>query len=188
MNDKSENKKKEILTSLKEWIKSIAIALIAAIFIQTFIFNIVYVKGDSMSPTLEERDRLILKKYETLLKIEDYQRGDIIIFKSPLENDDRSFIKRIIGLPGDQIIISNGDLYVNDQNIEEPYIAKDSFTEPLTYGDDYIVLENEIFVIGDNRLPGKSNDSRSFGSIPLNHVEGKIIFRIFPFNRIDGDL
>lgn len=141
-----------------------------------------------MYPTLEEGDRLILKKYETALKTQEYKRGDIVVFKSPLENDNRSFIKRVIGLPGDKISIFNGQLYINDRKIEESYIEKDSFTDSLTYGDGYTVLENELFVIGDNRLPGKSSDSRSFGGITLEAIEGKVVIRIFPISKFGTKL
>lgn len=153
----------KIRNTTKEWVKSILIAIIIAVFVKSFIFNVTVVKGDSMNPSLMESDKLILKKYETLLKIAEYKRGDIVVFESPLENDHRSFIKRVIGIPGDKINILNGELYLNDEYIEEPYIENNSYTESLFCGDSYIVLENELFVIGDNRLPGKSHDSRSFG-------------------------
>lgn len=187
MKYKSNEKNKKIENNTKQWIKSIGMAIIIAIFIKTFIFNVTYVKGDSMNPTLKESDRLILKKYGTVLKTEEYKRGDIVVFESPLENDNRSFIKRVIGVPGDKINISNGELYINDEYIKEPYIANNSFTESLSYGDRYIVLENELFVIGDNRFPGESNDSRSFGSVSLENIEGKVVLRIFPLNKIGKD-
>lgn len=185
-NLKKENKKTN--NDIKDWIKSISVAILIAVFIKTFIFNVTYVKGESMYPTLEEGDRLILKKYETVLETQEYKRGDIVVFKSPLENDNRSFIKRVIGLPGDKINILNGKVYINDKEIKESYTEKELFTEPLIYGNSYIVLENELFVIGDNRLPGKSNDSRGFGPIELEGIEGKVLLRIFPFNKLDTKL
>lgn len=183
---KKENEKTK--NDIKEWIKSISIAILIAVFIKTFIFNITYVKGESMYPTLEEGDRLILKKYEAVLKTEEYERGDIIVFKSPIENDDRYFIKRVIALQGDRVNIFDGQLHVNDRKVEESYIEKNSFTNPLIYGKDYTVLEDELFVIGDNRLPGKSNDSRGFGPVKLEDIEGKVLLRILPFNKFDANL
>ena len=188
MSFESEKRKREIKTSVREWIKSIGIALLASIFITTFVFNSAVVKGNSMYPTLEENDRLIVKKYEAVLETEEYKRGDVIVFESPLENEDKYFIKRVIGLPGDKINISDGKLYINEIMIEEPYIDENSFTEALIFGTNYVVAENELFVMGDNRLPGKSNDSRSFGGISVEKVEGKIVFRLLPLNKIESDL
>ena len=188
MSSKSKKRNMKIRSIAKEWIQSIGIAIFTTLFITTFVFNAAEVKGDSMSPTLEEGDRLIIKKYEVVLETEDYKRGDIIVFESPLENDDKYYIKRVIGLPGDKITISNGRLNINDIEIEEPYISKDAFTESLAFGDNYIVSENELFVMVDNRLPGKSNDSRSFGSVSLETIKGKIVFRFLPIDKIDSDL
>jgi len=184
----SGNKNVKLKSIMKEWIKSIGIAILTTIFITTFVFSSAEVKGQSMSPTLEEGDRLIIKKYEVVLNTEDYKRGDLIVFESPSENDDQYYIKRVIGLPGDKINILNGKLYINDLEIEEPYIGKDTSTESLAFGVNYVVSENELFVMGDNRLPGKSNDSRSFGSVSQEKIEGKIVFRFFPIDRIDLDL
>ena len=188
MNTESEKTDAKFCSIIAEWMKSMIIALLTALFVTTFLFSSAVVKGSSMYPTLKENDRLIVKKYETLLKTEEYRRGDIIVFKSPLEDEQKYFIKRVIGLPGDRITISGGKVKVNDEVIEESYINQDAFTEALIYGEDYIVSENEVFVMGDNRLPGKSNDSRSFGSISMDKIEGKIVLRVLPLDRIDSDL
>ena len=188
MNTESEKTDAKFSSIIAEWMKSLIIALLTALFVTTFLFSTAVVKGSSMYPTLEENDRLIVKKYETLLKTEEYRRGDIIVFESPLEYEEKYFIKRVIGIPGDQITISDGKVHVNDEIIEEPYIDQYAFTETLFFGDDYIVSENEVFVMGDNRLPGKSNDSRSFGSISIDKIEGKVLLRVLPLDRIDSDL
>lgn len=172
----------------KNEIIELVITFAIVIFINTFIFGITTVSGESMNPTLENRDRLILKKYGSVLRIEEYNYGDIVVLKSPLENDKRLFIKRVIGTPGDKIEIKNGELYINNNHIEENYIDNNSYTEPLSYGQNYLVPENEFFVIGDNRLPGGSNDSRGFGSISLSEIKGKVVFRIFPFNKAGKNL
>ncbi len=187
MYTESDHRNIDLRNNVKEWIKSIAIAIATTMFVTTFIFNTAVVKGDSMNPTLEESDRLIVKKYETLFKTEEYRRGDLIIFESPMENDDRVFIKRVIGLPGETINITDGELYVNEMKIEEPYLAENIYTQPLLYGRDYLVSENELFVMGDNRYPDKSNDSRSFGSISFDHIEGKIVLRILPLDKAGMD-
>lgn len=183
MKIKNKNKNKSIKDDKVEW-SEIIIPVIAALFINLFVLNITTVSGESMNPSFENGDRLILKKYETILKTEKYVIGDIIVFKSPLENDDRLFIKRVIGIPGDEINILDGELYINNQHIDEPYIENESFTESLLYGTSYTVPEAEVFVMGDNRFFGGSNDSRSFGSVPLENIKGKVVFRVFPFNKI----
>ncbi|MFH5834927.1 signal peptidase I [Proteiniclasticum sp. C24MP] len=188
MKTESEQSDAKFRSIVTEWMKSMIVGLLTALFVTTFLFSSAVVKGSSMYPTLHENDRLIVKKYETILKTEEYRRGDIIVFESPLENEDKYFIKRVIGLPGDKITISDGKVHVNDEIIEEPYIDQHAFTETLFFGDDYIVSENELFVMGDNRLPGKSNDSRSFGSISIDRIEGKIVLRVLPLDRIDSDL
>lgn len=187
MKDKLNDENKTSKTNKREWMESIIIVIIA-IVINVFIFNITTVSGESMNPTLENGDRLILKKYEKLLNTEVYSRGDIVVFKSPLDKDNRSFIKRVVGVPGDKINISRGDLYINDEYIKEPYVENESFTESLSYGKNYIVPEYKIFVMGDNRLTGGSNDSRSFGSISVEEIKGKVVLRIFPFNKINKNL
>lgn len=187
MKSKSEKSEREIINNVKDWIKSLAVAAAVTMFVTTFIFSSAVVQGDSMYPTLSDSDRLIVKKYEAVLKTEEYRRGDIIVFESPLEDDDRIFIKRVIGLPGETIRIFQGDLYVDDIKIEEPYLADDLYIEPLFYGAEYLVPENELFVLGDNRLPDKSNDSRSFGSISSDAVEGIIVLRILPLDKAGAD-
>lgn len=186
MNSMTPERKMNLKRSLKEWLQSIAVALFTTFFVTTFIFSTAVVEGNSMAPTLKDQDRLIVNKFETLLKTEEYKRGDLIVFESPLENDQRLFIKRVIGLPGETINIMDGDLYVNEMKIEEPYLPEDAYTEPLIYGTDHLIAPNELFVVGDNRQPNKSNDSRSFGSISFDHVEGKIVLRIFPLDQIDS--
>lgn len=172
----------------KEFIKSMVVALIIALSINTFIFNITYVKGDSMNPSLKNKDRLLVKKYGVVFKTEEYERGDIIVFKSPDKDDNRLFIKRIVALPGERINIIEGRVFVNDRLLDETYIAEGSFTDSLSYGEEYVVGEGEIFVLGDNRVRGASNDSRLFKGVDIDDIKGKVILRIYPFNRISKDL
>ncbi|HHX60091.1 MAG TPA: signal peptidase I [Epulopiscium sp.] len=183
MKDKLSDENKIPKNNKRDWIETIMIGIVV-IVINVFFFNITVVRGDSMNPTLGDGDRLILKKYETLLNIEEYNKGDIVAFKSPIDKDNRFFIKRVVGIPGDKINIIEGNLYINDEYIKEPYVENECFTESLSYGANFIVPEDQIFVIGDNRSPGGSNDSRSFGSISIKEIKGKVVLRIFPFNKI----
>ncbi len=182
----SKVKGKTAKTIKQEWIESLII-IIVGILINTLVFSITAVSGESMAPTLEDGDRLLIRKYKVVLNTEEYNRGDIVVFRSPLEGDNRSFIKRVIGFPGDKINILDGKLYINDKYIKEPYVENKLFTESLLYGENYIVPKDEIFVIGDNRFPRGSNDSRSFGSISSKEIEGKVVFKIFPFGKMSKD-
>ena len=169
---------------LMDWVKSIGIALIIAIFINTFLFRTTRVKGNSMNPTLKEKDRMVSVKAS--LYFQDPSRGDVIVFKIP-NSENRSYIKRVIGVEGDKIIIFGGNVYLNDELLIEDYIEEDIYTDAENE-DSWIVAENELFVLGDNRNPGASYDSRSFGTIPVKSVKGITNFRYFPFGEKFGNV
>ena len=163
-----------------EWAKTIIISVIIALLITTFIKPTI-VKNYSMSPTLEENDFLIINRF--LYKRGEPQRGDIIVFRSNLKTEmgkQKLLIKRVIAMPGDKIVITEGKIYINGDELKENYIA-----DEYTMGDiDLVVPENEIFVMGDNR--GNSLDSRDgiLGLVDFDTIIGKAFVRIFPFNRI----
>lgn len=167
-----ENLKIEFFSTLK----TILIALILAFVIKNFIFTFAYVRGISMEPTLQEKNMLfsfVPKKYYGM------DRGDIIVLKSPTEKN-KNYIKRIIGLPGDEIQIKNGKVYINKELYNEEYISN-SYTEALNAT--FVTLDkNEYFVMGDNRNPYGSIDSRSFGPIKKSSIKSVVTFRILPFS------
>jgi len=169
---------KDMKNEAMEWIKSILLAIVIAIFIKTFIFSTTYVLGNSMYPTLHEKDRLFANKIP--LYFSDPNRGDIVVLKAPdVENKD--YIKRIIGIPGDIVAIIDGKVYLNGDLLEEDYIEEGAYTE--TYGENYWeVPEDYVFVLGDNRAEGASKDSRYFGCIPIKSIKGITSYRYFPFN------
>lgn len=165
-----------------EWIKTIILSLVIALVITTFVKPTI-VKNYSMSPTLEENDFLIINRF--LYKRSTPKKGDIVVFQSNLKTDngkDKLLIKRVIAVPGDKIVIRQGEgkVYVNDTLLEEPYIAN-GYTEGNV---DLIVPENKIFVMGDNR--GNSLDSRDevLGLVDYDVIMGKAFVRLFPFNKI----
>lgn len=130
----------------------------------------VRVDGFSMRPTLEDGEFLLVNKVSYFF--DDVQRGDIIVFHFPL-NPEEELIKRVIGLPGDHVVVQNNQVFVNDQLLSEPYIAQ----APLYYGD-WIVLEDHLFVLGDNR--NNSNDSKDWGMLPAENVVGKAVLIYWP--------
>lgn len=163
---------------LMEWIKTIFIAVIVALCIKSFVFNTTLVIGESMYPTLQEKDRLFINKYSIPFK--GYNRGDIVILRAP-DVRNKSYIKRVIGVVGDTIEIIDGKVYLNGKMLEESYIEKDSYTHTY-YEEKWEVPEGYVFVLGDNRREWASKDSRFFGCIPVSSLKGKADYRYFPFD------
>lgn len=166
-------------------------ALLLAFFINQFIFQSYEVFGQSMSPTLQQGDRLIISKVSHSwhgLVNKDYQpgHGEIIVFHNP-RNTSTQLVKRVVGLPGDRVVVGNGTVTVFTDEKPEGYNPDEMFELDLGHTDgvvDVTVPENEIFVMGDNRLPNGSYDSRSseLGTVPIETVVGELVLRVFPLN------
>ena len=172
----SEKVKKEIF----EWIKVFALAIVFAFIITQFI-KPTLVRGDSMYSTLEEGDYLIINRMS--YKFKEPERGDIIVFKSDLQQDDGSkkdLVKRVIGVSGDTVKIEDYKVYVNGEELIEPYINNE-----VTEGNiDTVVPENSVFVLGDNREVSLDSRYDSVGFINNSDILGKVFFRLYPFNKI----
>lgn len=142
--------------------------MVVVVLIRTFIATPVRVDGDSMNKTFKNGDILILYK---LSKI---KRFDVIVLHE--EKDNEKIIKRVIGMPGDTVAIKDGEIYINDEKIDDEYAYG------MTSDYDRITLKSdEYFILGDNRLISK--DSRYFGPIKEKEIKGKVVFRIFPFSK-----
>lgn len=162
------------------WVKSIIIAFILAFLCTNFLFAPTTVKGESMSPTFEDKDKVLISK------ISEIERFDIIVFNAP--DADERYIKRVIGLPGDTIEMDNDILYVNGKAYKEKYLDENRKETPLSKLTENFTLEEltgetkvpegKLFVLGDNRL--ESYDSRRFGFIASEEVIGEVKFRFFP--------
>ena len=159
------------MKELIEWIKSIVLAIIIVIPIMIFCRPTLVI-GTSMVPTLNDKDVVVMRSGHSNIK-----KGDIIVFDArPFEN--RNFIKRVIGTPGDKVEIKNGYVYVNDNKLNEYYLKEGTLTTP----DKSVVVPKEnLFVLGDNR--SVSEDSRYIGTISISKVKGRAYFRIFPFSK-----
>lgn len=132
-----------------------------------------------MYPTLQDKNIVLINRIEAKTKLPTY--GDIIVFNSNLEVEN-ILIKRVVAVEGDKVVIKDGKVYVNDQQLDEPYIFQEY---PITDGSvALIVPKNKVFVMGDNR--GNSLDSRSdiIGTIDKSEIIGKVFTRIFPFSKI----
>lgn len=163
-----------------EWVKALGAALVIAFIIRTFLFAPIEVEGSSMMPTLENHDRMIVTK------IEEPERFDIVVFHATKESD---YIKRVIGLPGDQVEYKSDNLFVNGKQYEEPFLneyknehRRVQLDGPYTEDFSITVPEGSIFVLGDNRR--NSTDSRHIGAIPLDKVVGTTKVIYWPFSEI----
>jgi len=175
----SKKKVKKYLFAIFEFFKIIIIALIIVLPIRYFLFQPFIVKGESMVPNFQSGDYLIVD--EISYKIGSPQRGNVIVFKYPLDNSQR-FIKRIIGLPGETVEIKDGTITVSKDGVnvtlnESKYLSELKGTE----GNVRLALsDNEYFVLGDNRQ--FSYDSRRWGALPKQDIIGRVIFRVFPIS------
>ncbi|MBV1820235.1 signal peptidase I [Clostridium cochlearium] len=156
--------------------KSILIAIIAAFFIITFIFETVSVDGHSMYPTLNDKDRLIVEKVTYYFR--KPKKGDIVVIKYP-KNPKEKFIKRVIATGGDKIRIENDTVYVNDEAKNEDFI----FEHKMEDFPEVTIPEGTIFVMGDNRNNSLDSRDERVGFVKLNMVVGKATLRIYPFKK-----
>ena len=172
----SEKLKKEIF----EWIKVFALAIVFAFIITQFI-KPTLVRGDSMYSTLEEGDYLIINRMS--YKFKEPEHGDIIVFESDLHQEDgtnKDLVKRVIGVAGDKVKIKDSKVYVNNKELNEPYIHNE-----ITEGDiDTVVPENSVFVLGDNREISLDSRYEEVGFINESDILGKVFVRLYPFNKI----
>lgn len=141
-------------------------------------FIVSNISGISMKPTIYHGDKLLAVKYPSFIKSQ-LNRGDIILFRSPF-NEKYGFGKRVIGLPGDEIRLEEGRVYLNDKLLIEDYTEEGTKTWPTGRYTSWVVPEGEVFVLGDNRQVGGSSDSRSYGCIPETDVTHYLFFRILP--------
>jgi signal peptidase I len=164
---------------LAELVFTIIIAFVLVFgVVRPFIVAAYKIPSASMVPTLEIGDRILANK--SIYYFTEPQRGDIVVFKSVDENDDETLIKRVVGVAGDKIRLRQGTLYVNGIPQEEPYLNQNRPTKD-SYGPER-VPEGNIFVMGDNR--DNSADSRVFGFLPLENVEGEAFVRFWPIPQI----
>jgi signal peptidase I len=155
------------------WIRDMVFSLAVSIFIITFLYQPVKVEGTSMLPRLEDQDRLFINKFA--YHFEKIERGDVVVFYYP-RDPQKSYIKRVIALPGDDLRIDEGRVYVNGKLLVEPYV-------PRQYRDarsrkETIVPPDDYFLMGDHR--SISSDSRDFGAVPRDLIYGKASFVYWP--------
>ena len=190
------NQKKKIKAVAREWIESILIAFVLAMFIRTFFFQAFKIPSGSMRPTLIEGDRLLVNKLRYGAKLPFInkrlpgftkpKRGDVVVFAYP-EDRKRDFIKRLIAAGGETVEIKSGDIYINGRLVEDPLLKKVYYynREDSKYGkinQKVSVPKGFYFVLGDNS--GSSHDSRYWGFVPESDLIGRAELLYWPPNRI----
>ena len=192
-----------LLSFLRELPVLLLVALVLAFLLRTFVVQVFYIPSGSMEPTLQVQDRIVVEKVTYLFR--DPERGEVIVFAGddPGRGDDglgvgdiatgvgrflgvvpadaRDFVKRVIGLPGDTVLIEDGTLFVNGTQVDEPYVVND---DPGSYGP-YEVPADSLFVMGDNR-PNSSDSRKALGYVPLDNVVGRASLVLWPLDHIGG--
>jgi len=158
---------------IRGWARDLAVALVLALVIIVFLYQPVKVEGTSMAPLLSDQERIFINKF--VYRFEPIGRGDVIVFWYPLDRS-KSFIKRVVGLPGESVEIRRGHLFVDAKEIDEPYVPP-NFFDGTSYGPIHLGTQ-EFFVMGDHR--DSSNDSRVFGPVPRGSIYGKAVFAYWP--------
>lgn len=169
-------------SEMRSLMRDIVFAGLIAVLIVVFVVQPVRVEGQSMMPKLHDQDRIFVNKFiyplrEWMGDKEPIKRGDIVVLLFP-DDPSKSYIKRVVGLPGEEVNIEDGKLFINGEEIKEPYLdaeflSRDSMPTPTR------IKDHHYFVMGDNRR--NSSDSRYWGLVPEKYIYGQAIFRYYPF-------
>jgi signal peptidase I len=176
----------DLWSELRSLLRDVFFAAVIALLIVGFVVQPVRVEGQSMMPKLHDQDRIFVNKFiyplrEWIGDREPIKRGDIVVLLYP-DDPSKSYIKRVVGLPGEQVNVDNGKLYIDGRPKDEPYLdseylSADSMPGPVD------VKAHHYFVLGDNRR--NSSDSRYWGLVPEKYIYGKAIFRYYPFTPVE---
>jgi signal peptidase I len=160
-------------SSVRQWLSDLVVSVVASMLIITCLYQPVRVEGTSMQPRLHDQDRLFINKF--VYHFENISRGDVVVFHYP-RDPAKSYIKRVIALPGDDLRIIDGRVYVNGQRVDESYVAPRYVDERSV--PEQIIPNNEYWVMGDHR--SISSDSRDFGPVDRSLIYGKAAFIYWP--------
>jgi signal peptidase I len=161
------------------WLRDLSLSVLIAIIVILFLYQPVKVEGTSMMPSLIDQERIFINKFIYRFGLADVGRGDTVVFWFP-GDPTKSYIKRVIGIPGDTIEVNDGTVIVNGKPLEEDYVPpdyRDHVSMPRR-----VVPPDQYFVLGDHRV--SSNDSRNWGMVPRRYIYGKAVFVYWPPDRI----
>ena len=161
------------------WMRDLAFSVLIAVILIVFIYQPVKVEGTSMMPTLTDQERIFINKFTYHFGLGDIERGDMVVFWFPLD-PQKSYIKRVIGVPGDIVSIDAGQVYLNHQALVENYVP-DAFRDRVSY-EEHRVPPDEYFVLGDHR--SSSSDSRTWGFVRREAIYGKAVFVYWPLDKM----
>ena len=159
--------------------RDLVISVVLAFVIILFLYPPVKVEGTSMMPVLEDQERIFINKFVYQFNIRSIERGDVVVFYFP-GDPSKSYIKRVIGVPGDRVSVIEGRVSLNGTSLEETYVPpeyRDNGTFP-----EVLVGKEKYYVMGDHR--SSSNDSRSLGLVPRDHIYGKAVFVYWPLQKL----
>jgi signal peptidase I len=165
--------------SALSWVRDLAFSVLIAVILIVFIYQPVKVEGTSMMPTLTDQERIFINKFTYHLGLGSIERGDMVVFWYPLA-EDKSYIKRVIGLPGDTVYIDAGQVYVNGRPLTESYVPED-YRDRVSW-EEHRIPPGEYFVLGDHR--SSSSDSRTWGFVKREKIYGKAVFVYWPLKNI----
>ena len=166
-----------LLEGVRGWARDIVFSALIAIVIVVFIIQPVKVEGTSMQPKLADQERIFVNKF--VYYFSNIQRGDIVVFWYP-KDLSKSFIKRVIGLPGEKVEVRSGVAFINDRRLIEPYIVSERLDDSSSFPD--VVPVGHYFMLGDHR--SSSSDSRNWGFVPHRNIFGKAVFRYWPVSKL----
>lgn len=159
------------------WLRDLILSVLLAFIVIVFLYQPVQVEGTSMMPDLENHERIFINKF--IYHFRPIERGDVVVFRYPLDMS-KSYIKRVIGLPGDVVSIQHGHVEVNGLRLSEPYIPP-SYLDDQSYPSVHVESDH-YFVLGDHRV--SSNDSREWGTVERDYIYGKAVLVYWPLNAI----
>ena len=166
-------------TSTVSWLRDLMVSVLIAAVVILFLYQPVRVEGTSMMPGLIDQERIFINKFAYRFGFSDIRRGDTVVFWYP-GDPSKSFIKRVIGEPGDRVQVTEGRVSVNGVELNEPYVPdvyRDQISTPPR-----VVARDEYYVLGDHR--SSSNDSRMWGTVPRRYIYGKASFVYWPLDRM----
>ena len=171
--------KRSALSAMLYWARDLLLSVVIAIVVILFIYQPVKVEGTSMMPALDDQERIFINKFVYRLNFGSIDRGDMVVFWYP-NDPSKSYIKRVIGTPGDRVEVDHGTVLVNGNPLVENYVPPE-YRDQVSMAETR-VPEGEYFVLGDHR--SSSNDSRAWGMVPRRYIYGKAVFVYWPLDKM----